>query len=119
MPITPGMLGDDEDLARRVLIHARIIAPCLDSLPGDSEEQKNALAILRGIVTDVAGRGSRFVRSEGVLGASVSWERSASYFEPADRIGLQSLCGIAPTSAALSRASFPRAGLVSQIWPER
>jgi len=119
MAITPEDLGVDEDLARRVLIHARIIAPCLDTLADDSEAKKDALAILRGIVADVGGRGSRFVRSQGVLGASVSYERAASYFEPADRAGLQSLCGITPTASVLPRASFPRPGLVTKIWPER
>lgn len=119
MTIRPDALGVDEDLARRVLVHARIIAPCIDALAEGSEEHKDALAILRGIVTDVDGRGSRFVRSEGVLGASVSYAVSASYFEASDRIGLQSLCGVDVTAAVVSRASFPKAGLVAQIWPER
>lgn len=119
MAIKPTDLGTDEDLARRVLVHARIIAPCLDSFADDSEERKNALAILRGIVADVAGRGSRFVRSQGVLGASVTYERAASYFEATDRIGLQSLCGAAPTRSAASRASFPKPGIVTRMWPER
>lgn len=118
MAITPSELGTDEDLARRVLVGARIIAPCLDSLEADSDARKDALAILRGIVSDVAGRGSRFVRSQGVLGANVTYERAASYFERADRIGLQSLCGIKTTVSAVSRASFPPAGIITRIWPE-
>lgn len=119
MAISPAELGGDEDLARRVLVLARVIAPCIDTFADDSEQKKDALAILRGIVGDTGARGSRFVRSEGVGSASVSYERAARFFTADDRDGLLSLCGAKTGPSAASKARFPKPGPIGRVWPER
>lgn len=116
--IQPTQLGADEDLAREVLIIGRDIAPCLDSFPDDSEAQKNALAILRRVYTDLASRGSMFVKGQSIGPARVEYAAITSAFGGQPERALRALCGAA-TVGGLSVGSFPPpARVITQMWPE-
>jgi hypothetical protein len=116
--ITPEQLGADEDLAREVLIIGRDIAPCLDSFPDDSEDQKNALAILRRVYTDLAMRGSMFVKGQSIGPARVEYAAINSAFAGQPRRALRALCGTA-SGGGLPLGSFPLpARVISHMWPE-
>lgn len=114
--ITHEQIGTDEDLAREVLVIARDIAPCLDSLTG--EDEKNALAILRRVYKDIAGRGARFVKSQSSGSSSVTYTGIESAFDGQPRRALRALCASEPASGH-SVGSFPLDRPVARIWRER
>lgn len=108
--------GVAEDVARRVIVAARSIAPCIDSFPDGSEEKKNALAILRGVAAEAPAAGSRRVRSQAIGPARVDyWD--AETWSAQDRADLRSLCP-APRPTGAPRGSFPRERPISRLWPE-
>lgn len=114
--ITHDKVGADEDLAREVLIMGRSIAPCFDSFPDDSEEQKNAIAILKRVYSESADRGSRNVKSERTGPGAVEWlVRSAFDGDPG--AALRALCASA-ASAGQPRGSFPTERPISRLWRE-
>lgn len=115
--ITPVQLGTDEDLAREVLIIGRDIAPCLDSFPDESEEQKNVLAILRRVYKSTVGRGSPYVKSKRQGSASIEYTDVKSAFEGHPTRALRALCG-SGTAAGHSAGSFPSERPISRLWPE-
>lgn len=108
--------GVDEDAARRIIVAARSIAPCIDVFPDESEEKKNALAILRGVAAEAPASGSRRVRAQRIGSASVDyWD--ANTWRAEDRDLLRSLCAAA-TPFGLPRGSFPKERPISRLWPE-
>lgn len=117
--ITPAELGiQDEDLARRVLVRARTIAPCLDSFPEESEDRRDVIAILKGVIAELPKPGTRNVRAQAVNNASVQYRDIASAFDGDATASLRSLCG-ATTSGALPVGSFPDPSGISRLWPEK
>jgi len=109
--------GVDEDAARRIIVAAVRIAPCLHSFPDESEEKKNALAILRGIAAEAPKPGMRRVRSQSVAGASVNYWDSATW-SVEDREDLRSLCPAA-TASVVPMGVFPKPSRhVAAAWPE-
>ena len=115
--ITPADIsGVDEDVARRIIVAARSIAPCIDSFADDSEEKKNALAILRGVAQEVPAPGSRRVRAQRIGSASVDYWDATTWLQE-DRDSLRSLCAVA-SSAGLPLGSFPEARPIDRIWRE-
>lgn len=114
--ITHDMIGPDEDLAREILVTGLGIAPCITSFADGSEEQKNAIAILRRVYKDLDTRGSRLVKSQRIGTAAVEYA-IASAFDGQPRAALRALCGAEPTLAA-PRGSFPTGRPVSRVWPE-
>ncbi|UOQ58559.1 hypothetical protein MUN78_06975 [Leucobacter allii] len=116
--ITPMDLGGDENIARRVLIRARSIAPCLDSIENGSERWKDAVALLKGVIAELPAPGSRRTRSMGRNGTTMSFE-IASAFTNDDVASLRALCtqpdGKLP---GLPVGSFPQPGIVDRMWPE-
>jgi hypothetical protein len=112
--------GADDDLVRRLLIRARIVAPCIATIAEGSEERKDALAILRGVAARAVVIGSGVVASQGRNGSSISFRDVRSAFTEDDIAGLRMLCGdAAPTPRALPRGSFPKPHPVAeQYWPE-
>lgn len=120
--IKPDDIGGDADLARRVIVFARSIAPCLDSLEdgtGDDAPQpkSDAIAILKGVVSHIVSRGSTGVKSQGIGSARVEYVVSGSSFSDDDRRGLRSLCSV--SAAALPQGSFPPPSrVVAHLWPE-
>lgn len=115
--ITHDKIGADEDLAREVLIVGLDIAPCLSSFADDSEEQKNALAILRRVYKETAGRGPRFVKSQSSGSSSVAYSSVESAFEGQPRRALRALCA-SPAAQGHSTGSFPSERPVGRLWPE-
>ncbi|MEX8031684.1 hypothetical protein AB6V29_01465 [Microbacterium sp. 20-116] len=108
--------GVDEDAARRIIVAARSIAPCIDVFPDESEEKKNALAILRGVAAEAPAAGSRRVRAQRIGSASVDyWD--ANTWRAEDRAALRSLCPAATASGA-PRGSFPTDRPLAKLWPE-
>lgn len=118
MTITHDAIGDDEDLAREILVVARGIAPCIFSFADDSEDQKNALAILRRVYKHVHGRGATYVKSQRVGSAGVDYREIDSAFDGQPRAGLRALCTGGQT-AAHSMGSFPSDRPIGRIWAER
>lgn len=114
--ITHVQIGDDENLARRVLVRARSIAPCIDTLADDSEEQKDAIAILKGVYAEVPPAGSRRVRSKSRNGTSITYGDISAAFTDDDISALRSLCSSTP--AGLPVGSFPEGGVFENTWPE-
>lgn len=114
--ITPGDLGGDEDLARRVLVLARSIAPCINDLSSGSESWKDAVAILRGVLANVITRGATSVESQRIGPAQVKYVVSASSFSTDDRASLRALCPTVPSGLPLG--SFPPSGVIGRVWPE-
>lgn len=113
--ISPG----DESLGRRVLVLARTIAPCLDSLEG--EALKNAVAVLEGVVQGIRARGARGIKSQTIGPARVEYIVDASSFDDDARTSLASLCALPDTSRGSAGApvgSFPVERPVGRVWPE-
>lgn len=112
-------LAVGEDVARRVLAVARTIAPCLDSLPDDSDEKETAIAILSAVCAEVVARGSRQVASQRIGSASVAYRDVGSAFTDDDRSALRGLCSAVSASAGQPVGSFPRpARALERMWPE-
>lgn len=119
MAITPADIGGDDDLARRILVRARSIAPCIDSFADDSEEQKDAIAILKGVASEAAARGARFVRRQSVGPASVDYGPASSWFHADDISALRALCALSG-GGALPVGSFPKPSeQITRMWPEK
>tara|TARA_B100000378_G_scaffold181442_1_gene146740 strand:- start:15 stop:377 length:363 start_codon:yes stop_codon:yes gene_type:complete len=117
MPITHDDLGTDEDLGRRVLVRARIIAPCLDTLDPASEAGKNAIAILKGVIAELPAPGEGRVRSMSRNGTSISMQAVASAFEGDATVSLRSLCA-SLARGGLPVGSFPSERPIGRLWPE-
>jgi len=117
MPITPQDLGGDEDTARRVLIQARTIAPCIDSFVADSEDGKNAIAVLKGVLAELPAPGSARTTSMSRNGTAMSFAQIRSAFAGDPTVQLRALCGAAP-SPGHSAGSFPMDRPLSNLFPE-
>jgi len=111
-------IGTDEDLAREVLIVGRDIAPCISAFPDDSEERKDAIAILRRVYRDCAARGARSIKSQRIGPAAVEYAVVASAFDGQPRRALRALCA-APAAEGHSVGSFPTDRPIARLWPER
>ena len=112
--ITPDEISTDTDLARRVIVRARSIAPCIDSLDGES--RLNALAILKGVFAEIPAQGARRVRSRARNGTSISYNDPGGAFSDDDISSLRSLCDAA--SNGLPVGSFPGARPFAREWAE-
>lgn len=117
--ITHADLGiQDEDLARRVLVRARTIAPCIDNFSEDSEERKDAIAILKGVLAELPAAGEARIRSIGRNGTNITLADIASAFDGDASISLRSLCEAATDGAGLPLGSFPENTPLSRLFPE-
>jgi hypothetical protein len=114
--IEPGEISTDEDLARRILVRARSIAPCLNSLDYLDDRRLDAIAILKGVIAEVPPPGARRVKSRGRNGTSISYNDVGGAFSDDDIAGLRSLCEAA--TAGLPIGSFPVAQAFGREWPE-
>lgn len=117
MPITHGDISSDEDLGRRVLVRARIIAPCLDNIESASEAGKDAIAILKGVIAELPAAGSRRTRALSRNGTSMSFAAIDAAFDSDSRLALQSLCG-GVDAPGLPVGSFPKDRPLARVWPE-
>ena len=120
--IKPTDIGGDEDLARRVILHARTIAPCIDTLEDVADDdapkpKSDAIAILKAAAAVGAARGSHLVKSQRLNAAAVEYSDVSSWFSAEDRAALRHLCGA--SSAGHPIGDFPApARAISRIWPE-
>ena len=112
-------IGSDEDLAREILIVARGIAPCISIFEEDSEEGRDAVAVLRRVYKTLAARGSQMVKSQRVGSASVEYADIESAFSGQPARALRSLCSASAERGAHSQADFPADRPISRVWPER
>lgn len=110
-------IGTDEDLGRELLVIARGIAPCLSSISVETEEGKDARAILRRVYKHVTGRGARYIKTQRIATASVEYTDLESAFDGDPRRGLQALCS-SSAARAHSVGSFPAERPVAGLWPE-
>lgn len=117
MTIIHSDITSDEDLGRRVLVRARMIAPCLDSFEDDSEERLNAIAILKGVIAELPAPGSRRTTSLSRNGTSMSFAAIDAAFDADSRASLRSLCGL-PAASGLPMGSFPVTRAFEGVWPE-
>ncbi len=117
MAITHSDITEDEDLGRRVMARARLIAPCLATLDPDSEDGLTAIAILRGVVAELPEVGSKRTRSMSRNGTSISLEAITTAFDADARASLRSLCGMA-SAPGLPMGSFPAESAFGRVWPE-
>lgn len=115
--ITPTDLGGDEDLARRVIMRAQNIAPCIHDFADESEDKKNVLAILKGVLAEVPAPGSRRMRSLSRNGTAVTYEGVESAFSDDDIAALRSLCN-ADAARGMPQGAFPQDRLFENLWPE-
>lgn len=117
MAITPGDLGGDEDTARRVLVQARTIAPCIDSFEAASEVGKDAIAVLKGVLAELPAPGSARTTSMSRNGTSMSFAQIRSAFAGDATVQLRALCGAA-ASPGHSAGSFPLDRPLEYLFPE-
>lgn len=113
--ITPQEISTDEDLARRILVLARFIAPGLDLIP-EGEDRLTVLAILKNVVAEVPAPGARRVAARSRNGTSISYRDIGGAFSDDDKLSLRSLVAIAPAGTAVG--SFPEARPISREWAE-
>jgi hypothetical protein len=114
--ITHAEVSSDEDLGRRVLAYARTIAPCLAALDAETDQGKDAIALLKGVAQAVPDPDMSRVRSMSRNGTSMSFDVSSA-FSPDDRIALRQLCS-ASGAAVGPVGSFPKGGHIAKVWPE-
>lgn len=106
--------GVDVMSARRLLVTARLIAPCLDTL--ESDARMDALAILQGVASRLPEPGMERVRTQSRNGTSVGLDPFTSAFTAEDRAALRALCGTA-ASPGQPVGSFPLGRVADHIWP--
>lgn len=114
--INPSDVGQDEDLAREVLIVGRSIAPCLDGFETGGEQWKDAVAILSRVYQTAVDRGSMLVKSQSIGPASVTYQDVRSAFDGQPRAALKALCPAA--ASGMPKGSFPEDRPVIRLWPE-
>lgn len=108
--------GGDADRGRRILAVARSIAPGLDLLV--DEPRLEAIAILKGVLSESLARGARHVASQGVGTARVAYRTVESWFMPDDRSALRALVAASGVPGA-PVGSFPDTdAAVASLWPE-
>lgn len=117
MAISHGDISSDEDLGRRVLVRARIIAPCLDTLDPESEVGKDAISILKGVIAALPSAGFERAKSFSRNGTAMTWREIDAAFSNDARVSLQSLCG-ANSASGLPEGHFPKARPLARFWPE-
>ncbi|TFD47574.1 hypothetical protein E3T46_17415 [Cryobacterium sp. Hh11] len=114
--ILPEDISTDTDLARRILVRARSIAPCLNSLLDGDDRKLDAIAILKGVIAEVPAPGARRVKSRGRNGTSISYNDPGGAFSDDDIMSLRSLCDVA--AVGLPVGSFPKARAFGNEWRE-
>ena len=112
--IEPFDISQDENLARRILVRARSIAPGLDSIEG--EPRFDAIAILKNVVAEVPPPGAGRVKSRGRNGTTISYNDPRGAFTDDDIASLRSLVGA--SSGGLPVGSFPEARAFGREWAE-
>ena len=108
----------DEDLGRRILARARVIAPCLDTLEDDA--RLDAIAILKGVVAEMPAAGQGRTKSLARNGTAITFADIQSAFDADSRASLRALCAAASSATAAPQpiGAFPIAHVSKGIWPD-
>lgn len=116
-PITPADLGGtDTDLARRVLVRARTIAPLLDTL--DGERRLDAIAVLKGVIAEIPRPGESRLRGVTRNGTGKTFDAPSSWFSADDELSLRSLFETETTTNSGPAGHFPAGRPLAGLWPE-
>jgi hypothetical protein len=118
VPIKPEDIGGDEDIARLVIMRARVIAPCIQSFNPESEDWKNAIAVLRLVVKGMPDADAQRLKSMQRNGTAMVFDLVAQAFAPMHVAALQSLCDAAPSTPGAPQGSFPESRELSALWTE-
>ncbi|CAN7241805.1 hypothetical protein LJR045_000982 [Microbacterium sp. LjRoot45] len=110
-------ISTDEDLARRVLVRARSIAPCIDNFIANTEPYKDAVAILKGVIAELPDPGARRAKSLSRDGTSITFADIESAFDADAITSLRSLCTQA-AAPGTPLGSFPERSAIANLWPE-
>lgn len=114
MAITASDLGvTDEDLARRIMVSARRVAPCIDKLIDPA--RADAIAVLKGVIAELPEAGSWRAKSMSRNGTAITFADIESAFTVEARANLRSLCG--DLDEGLAQGSFPEEKTIERLWP--
>lgn len=118
--IEPSAIGPDENIARRVLMRARRIAPCMATWPEALNLRADAIAILKAVYARATVVGTGAIASQSRNGTSISLRQINSAWTQEDIDDLRALCEQASASpaGAFPQASFPTDRPLSKLWPE-
>lgn len=118
--IQPSDIGTDTDIARRVLMRARRIAPCMASWPEALDLRADAIAILKAVYARATIVGTGAIASQSRNGTSISLRQVNSAWTQEDIDDLRTLCdqASATPAGALPLGSFPTERPLSKLWPE-
>jgi len=113
------LTGVNDDLARTLIVMARTIAPCLDSLEdGEGEDDPKPRSEAISILKVIGKSRRRGIKYQQTGPARVEYTVDASAFTAEDRAALRSLCAVS-TTAGLPVGSFPKPSrAVSRLFPE-
>lgn len=114
MAISGADLGVGDELARRVLVSARRIAPCLDTLVDLARD--DAIAVLKGVIAELPEAGAWRAKSMSRNGTSITFADIESAFTLEARANLRSLCG--DLDQGLAMGCFPDDKTFARLWPE-
>ncbi|MDF2917715.1 MAG: MPMin1 gp44 [Microbacterium sp.] len=114
------VIGGDKDLAIRLILRARQLAPCLPEFDDDTPERTAVVAILKGVAARAASIGTGTIASQGRNGTNRSYRDVRSAFFPEDISGLRLLCpdGATQPTRAMPVGSFPTERPLSKLFPE-
>jgi hypothetical protein len=117
--VAPEEIGGDQDLAVRLVLRARELAPGVPEFAHFASERTAVLAILKGVYKRAAEIGTSVIASQGRNGTTRSYRDIRSAFFPEDISGLRSLAvDGAPAPSALPVGSFPKDRPLSKLFPE-
>lgn len=113
-------VGPDENVARRILMRARRLAPCMATWPEELDLRQDAIAILKAVYARATVIGTGAIASQSRNGTSISLRQINSAWTQEDIDDLRSLCGQASAApaGALPLGSFPTDRPLSKLWPE-
>lgn len=112
------LTGVEEQLARRVVIHARRLVPSITTVT-EEEVKKDAVAILLGIADRASSGHGGTVASQSRNGTSISFREIRRAFTDDAIEDLRSLFEAPlPARGGLPVGAFPKPQSTPRLWPE-
>lgn len=112
-------ITNDEDLGRMILIRARRIAPQITTVADGTDEKADAVAVLRLVAKRAVEAGTGAIASQSRNGTSITRRDIGSAFRSEDLDALRTIFDIPAVVSAGPVGSFPPAGVITGLWPER
>jgi hypothetical protein len=116
--ITHEDITSDEDLGRVLLLRAFDIAPQLRTVEDESDEKKNAIAVLRRVAKRAVDIGTGVIESRSRNGSSIKTRAVDDAFTPGDLRDLRLIFGPVGEKPHGPVGSFPTDRPVTRLWPE-